>query len=57
MAGQLLESKDIGNAGFGSFTIDMTSYGNGVYFITVWSNYGNDNSGLKKAIKKKIVKV
>lgn len=57
MAGQLLESKDVDNANFGSFTIDMTPYRNGVYFISVWSNYGNDSKGLKKAIKKKIVKV
>jgi aminopeptidase N len=57
ISGKLLESRDVQNAGFGSFSIDMTPYRNGVYFITVWSNYGKDSSSLKKAIRKKIVKV
>lgn len=57
MSGQLIENKAIDNAGFGSFTIDMTGMRSGVYFITVWSNYGKDSSSLKKAIKKKIVKL
>jgi aminopeptidase N len=54
--GQLVQSNDVQTTG-NSFTVDLANCTVGVYYITIWSDYGNDTTNLKTAVKRKIVKL
>lgn len=56
-AGRIMESSIIATPNYGSFTIDLSTYRKGIYFITVWTNYGNNTNTIKTAIRKKIIKM